>query len=83
MIVHYVLIYCTLNRLTQYKYRVVLIYGRSRGLPVLLDTSVGGGIACAGSAAILRLGLISSSNVTPSNFVIPTIGGSPLFTNSY
>jgi hypothetical protein len=35
------------------------------------------------SRGILRLGLFSSSNVTPSSFVMPTTGGSPFLTNSY
>lgn len=35
------------------------------------------------SNGIFLLGLFSSSSVTPSNFVIPTTGGSPFFTNSY
>jgi len=37
----------------------------------------------AESISIFLLGLLSSSKVTPSNFVIPTTGGSPFFTNSY
>jgi hypothetical protein len=32
---------------------------------------------------IFLRGLFSSSIVMPSNFVIPTTGGSPFFTNSY
>ena len=35
------------------------------------------------SNGIFLLGLFNSSMVTPSNFVIPTTGGSPFLTNSY
>jgi hypothetical protein len=35
------------------------------------------------SKGIALLGLFNSSIVMPSNFVIPTTGGSPLLTNSY
>tara|TARA_R110002033_G_scaffold29939_1_gene66708 strand:+ start:119 stop:334 length:216 start_codon:yes stop_codon:yes gene_type:complete len=45
------------------------------------------GVSAASAPGIGRgsflLGLFSSAKVTPSNFVIPTTGGSPFFTNSY
>lgn len=46
-------------------------------------TVVGDEASSSSAGAICRLGLLRSSSVTPSSFVMPTIGASPLFTNSH
>ncbi len=54
-----------------------------------MDVDTAGGSVSAGGGAgvepsgIFLLGLFNSSRVIPSNFVIPTTGESPFFTNSY
>jgi hypothetical protein len=48
-----------------------------------LDGVVDGESAAGSGAGIFFHGRLRSSRVIPSNFVSPTTGGSPLWTNSY
>jgi hypothetical protein len=51
--------------------------------PVPVCSEDGKGIDPGIGRGTSRRGLFNSSIVTPSNFVIPTTGGSPFLTNSY